>query len=351
MKVRKAMVVAPRKIEIVEEELPKLAPNQALLKTVSVGMCHTDLPTFLGERGNVMSKHGFVRMGVGEPVFPTDIGHEPVLQVVEVGSEVKNWKVGQYVAGFGPGGFRDYTIIDDDYRMFAVLPEMDKPQKYCLAEPLGCIVNIVREASCKYGENIAVIGCGFMGLMVIAGLRKSGAKKLVAVDILDNKLETAKKYGATHVINSLKGPADDAAWELTDGKFFDVVVEITGSLKGLETACSIIKQPHEGGMDQFDGTYRGVGKILIPSVYGKGETFPLGMAFNLMVRTPILVSTHPTYATRPRENMVEAIESYVDGRLPCDEMITHEFPFENIQEAFEMLAKPVPEYIKGVVTF
>ena len=351
MKVRKAYVVAQRKIEIMEEELPALRDDQVLLKTISVGMCHTDLPTFLGTNGTQVSKHGIVRMGVGEQTYPASVGHEPVAQVVEVGKSVKNFHVGEYVGGFFGGAFSDYLVIDDQTRTFCSIPESDKPVKYCCAEPLGCLVNIVREASCKYGENIAVVGCGFMGLMTIAGLRKSGANKLVAVDLLENKLELARELGATHTINPKEVDADDAAWELTDGKFFDVVVEITGSLKGLDTACSIIKQPHEGGMDQFDGTYRGLGKVLIPSVYAGKETFPTRLAFNLMTRTPVLHSTHPTYATRPRENMEEGIRSYLDGRLPLDRLISHEFPFEDIQSAFEMLAHPDPSYIKGVVTF
>ncbi len=350
MKVRQAMVVAPRRIEIFETELPKLADDEILMKTISVGMCHTDLPTFLGSVGISVSKYGYTRMGVGEPVFPTGLGHEPVAEVVEVGKAVKNFRPGEIVGGFG-GGFNDYFIIKDDNRMFCEIPTDGKPVKYCCAEPLGCIVNIVREASCKYGENVAVVGCGFMGLMVIAGLRKSGAKKVVAIDLLDNKLELAKKYGATHTINPKNCEVDDAAWELTNGRFFDVVVEITGSLNGLDTAGKIIKQNHAGGMDQFDGSFRGVGKILIPSVYAKGDPFPPTLGWNLMVKTPILVSTHPTFAPRPRENMEEGIASYMDDRLPCDAFISHEFPFEDVQKAFEMLDKPTPDYIKGIVTF
>ncbi len=350
MKANRAMIVAPRKIEIMEEELPVLADDQVLLKTVSVGMCHTDLPAFLGTMGVSVSKYGYRRLGVGNQVFPTSVGHEPVAEVVEVGKNVTNFSVGQFVGGFG-GGFCDYFIIQDSNRMFCEIPTGGKPIQYCCAEPLGCVVNIVKEASCKYGENIAVVGCGFMGLMVLAGLRKSGASKLVAIDVLDNKLELAKQYGATHTINPKDGEVDDLAWELTGGHFFDVVVEITGSLRGLDTAGRIIRQAHDQGMDQFDGTYRGVGKILIPSVYGKEETFPQSLAFNLMVKTPVLLSTHPTFAPRPRENMQEGIASYMDGRLPCNQFISHEIPFQDIQTAFELLAHPTPDYIKGIVTF
>ncbi len=351
MKNKKALVVAPRRIEIVEEELPRLGDNQVLLKTISIGMCHTDLPTFTGATGMSLSKHGVQRLGVDPPTFPTEVGHEPVAQVVEIGKDVKNFYVGEYVGGFG-GGFNEYIIIDDNTRTFCEIPgDAGKPVKYCVAEPLGCLANIVRQAACKFGENVAVVGCGFMGLMILSGLRYSGAKRLVAIDLLDNKLEIAKKYGATHTINPKSGDIDDIAYELTDGYFFDVVVEITGSLKGLDTACKIIKQPHLGGMDEFDGTYRGLGKVLIPSVYSAQETFPMSLAFNLMLRTPVLHAVHPTYDTRPRENMQLGIESYFNGRLPADEFISHEFKFEDVQKAFEMLEKPDLTYLKGIVTF
>ncbi len=350
MKVTRAMVVAPRKVEFVEEDLPALGAHDVLLKVLSVGICHTDLPTYLGSTGRSMSKYGFSRQG-GEPNFPAPSGHEPVCQVAEVGKEVTEYKVGDYVAGMGFGAYSTYMIIPESNPMFVKLPEFDKEKKYCLAEPLGCIVNIVKEASCKYGQNIAVVGCGFMGLMAIAGLRKSGAKHLVAIDLLENKLEVAQKLGATDVINPGKELVDDRAWELTDGRFFDVVVEITGSLRGLDTACSIIKEPHVKGMMEFEGTYQGVGKILIPSVYSKGETFPISLGFNLMSRTPILVSTHPSFAERPRDNMKEGVASYIDGRLPLDELITHEVPFKDITKAFEMLEHAPADYIKGVVTF
>jgi len=350
MKVTKALIVEKRRIEFVEEELPALGEHDVLLKVLSVGICHTDLPSYLGTTGSSASKYGFRRWGT-EPEYPSAAGHEPVCMVADVGKSVTEYKVGDVIAGMGFGSYATYMIIPEDDPKFVKVPETDKEKKYCLAEPLGCIVNIVKEASCKYGQNIAVVGCGFMGLMTIAGLRKSGAKHLVAIDLLDNKLEMARKMGATDVINPKNELVDDRAYELTDGRFFDVVVEITGSLRGLDTAAAIIKEPHVHGLPVFEGSYQGVGKILIPSVYGAKETFPTSLAFNLMSRTPILVATHPTFAERPRDNMKEGVASYVDGRLPLDQLITHEIKFAEAPKAFELLEHAPADYIKGVVVF
>ena len=79
---------------------------------------------------------------------------------------------------------------------------------------------------------MAVIGCGFMGLMCIAGLKADNLGSLTAIDFVDEKLELAKKYGATHTINPAKENLEDVMYDLTNGKGFDIVIEITGSLKG-----------------------------------------------------------------------------------------------------------------------
>lgn len=350
MKATKALITGRHRIEFIEEELPALGEHDVLLKVLSVGICHTDLPAYLGTVGQTFSAYGYMRWG-GEPEFPAMAGHEPVCVVADTGRSVTEYKAGDYIAGMGFGAYATYMIISDSDPKFVKIPETEKEKRYCLAEPLGCIVNIVKEASCKYGQNIAVIGCGFMGLMTIAGLRKSGAKRLVAIDLLDNKLEMAQKMGATDVINPRTELVDDRAFELTDGRFFDVVVEISGSLKGLDTAGAIIKEPHVHGLPAFEGSYQGAGKILIPSVYGAQETFPVSLAFNLMSRTPVLVATHPTFAERPRDNMKEGVASYIDGRLPLDQLITHQVKFADTARAFELLEHAPADYIKGVVVF
>jgi threonine dehydrogenase-like Zn-dependent dehydrogenase len=355
MKIRKAIIVEANRFEIIEEDMPALGSKDVLVKTEAVGMCHTDLPAFLGTHAMEFAPKGYMRTGAAAR-YPSETGHEPIGQVVETGVEVKNYHVGEWVSGMGggkgEGAFRDYLILDDDSRMFVHLPEnMPAAVKYCCAEPLECIVNIVQEASCRYGENIAVVGCGFMGLMTLAGLRKSSAHKIAAFDVLDRKLALAKKYGATDTINPTRSEADDAAFDLTEGRFFDVVVEITGSMKGLETAGRIVRPTHRFGLPVFDGSFRGRGRIILASVYSGQEVFPVSLAYNLVTKAPDLAAVMPDYVYSPRENMAEGVKSFADRRLPMDELVTHEFRFEDIQKAFETMLHPDPDYIKGIIVF
>ena len=197
---------------------------------------------------------------------------------------------------------------------------------------------------------VAVVGCGIMGLLTIAGLRKSGARKVVGVDLLPEKLELAKKLGATDVMNPRDTP-DISEWSYlaTGGRFFDVVVEISGSIRGLDTAAQMIRYGHKNG--NAVETYQGPGRILLPSVYTNEETFPVRLGFNLMVRTPTLQVVHTGYSIEPLRNDAIGIDAFVDGTLPMDEMITHEIPFKDMATGMEWLIAPPPGYIKGMVVF
>lgn len=343
MKTKAAIIVAPRRIELVDETLPPMGNDDVLIKMISVGLCHSDLPEFLGTASTERGGH-YARLS--EPVFPMHVGHEPVGCVLDAGSGVTCFKPGDIVTGLGGPGFSEYLVLPQNVPLCVVPPQAEN-YKHCLGEPMGCIVNIVQTATPRLGETVAVIGCGFMGLMAIAGLKGSGAKEIVAVDVQPGRLELAKKYGATKLLNPAECDVEQEAFAMTGGKFFDIVVEITGSLKGLETASSIVKFCH----DDYDvsGKYQGRGRILISSVYGKNEAFSPKLAYNLMYRTPDLLSAHPNYAIDPVANIREGVDAYISGRLPLSEMVTHEIPFDEVQKGFEILENAPEGYIKGIV--
>jgi threonine dehydrogenase-like Zn-dependent dehydrogenase len=353
MKATVATLVAPRKVEFIEEELPRVGDDDMLIKMDAVGLCHSDMPGYVGSSIVIPSKYGYREPGPAK--YPAVVGHEAVATVLETGKNVTKFKAGDKVAGRMRQCYRTHAVIPKADQLASTimlfkLPAMKKDYLCCLAEPLECVVNIAKVASPEFGQNVAVVGCGVMGLLTVAALRHSGAKRLVAVDVIEEKLELAKKMGATDVIN----PKDvenmtETAYLRTEGHFFDIVVEITGSIRGLDTALQLIKYAHKDGhtINQFLGH----GKILIPSVYSREETFPARLGFNLMVRTPILHSVHPCYSIDPMQNELEGIAAFMDGRLPMDEMITHRIGFDRTAEGLEWLVTPPEGYIKGIVTF
>lgn len=338
MKRRVAVQTAPRTLEIIEETIPALGPKDVLVKISSIGLCHSDVPQYFGKSSMGSDHHN--RRAMKSPVeYPTYIGHEPVGTVVDVGKDVTSVRPGDYVGG-SLGGFADYSVTEE--KRCIPVPSSVSPLKYCLPEPLTCIANILQIANPKFGEHVAVIGCGMMGLLTLAGLRHSGAASLIAIDLSPQRLKLAEKYGATHTFSPITDDIDERVYEVTNGRGVDVVVEITGSLKGLRTASQIIRYA-----EMFDHTGRG--KIVIPSLYCNQETWDPETGYNLMFRAPILHSAHPWYCEDYRRTGEAGVDAYVKGILPLQEMITHEFSLENIQEGFEMMTSGDLSYLKGIV--
>ena len=229
-----AKLVAPRTFEFFEEEIPALGDNEMLVKTICTGLCHSDLPPWMGTGCTVINKNGYDAM-TSEVPYPYSIGHEPMGVVEAVGKGIKNFREGDVVSGMIYSSFATHCIATEAISVKVT----SEPGRVCLAEPLMCVANIARIASPEFGDAVAVVGCGFMGLMTIMALNSPAIRELVAIDLQDDRLELAKKYGATRTINPAKEDVEDMAFKYSGGSLFDVVVEISGGLHGLDTALAI----------------------------------------------------------------------------------------------------------------
>jgi threonine dehydrogenase-like Zn-dependent dehydrogenase len=336
MKRRVAKLVGKKVFDIFEEKIPELKEHEMLIEMISVGLCHSDIPVYFGTSCMGVHKNGYEAM-VKELVYPMELGHEPVGRVIRTGKKVTRFQEGDLVTGVAAGCFATHMIASENDR-WIVIPSMKRPIESCLGEPMMCVANIVQAAAPRLGERVAVVGCGFMGLMCIAGLKAENLGQLTAIDFIDNKLELAKKYGATHTINPSREELEDAMYKLTNGRGFDIVIEITGSLKGLNSALSIVK-------------IAGRGKICAPSMYTRGEIFTEEMAYYMMYRSPIIHVTHPWYCEDYMQTLEQGVEAYQKGIFPADELITHRIPFDRIEEGFQLLEHNPADYVKGIITF
>ena len=341
MKRQLAVLTAPRTIEIIEEELPALKPDQVLYRVVSCGLCHSEIPTNLGCGCTGPGKYPYMSYHQGV-VYPRGVGHEPVCQVLEAGSAVTKFAAGDLVTGHISRSLASHMITGT--KGLVKIPETDKRKDFCLGEPLSCVVNIVRAAQAEYGDSIAVIGCGVMGLLYISALADKALEHLIALDINDQRLQKARLYGATHLINPAKEDAEAVVFELTKGRGLDAVIEITGDFEAFGTALSIIRIPERYGS-------RGRGRIIAASLYAKESVLKTEMGFNMMLRVPEILSVHPMYSRDLEEDVRRGVEGYVSGTLPMDRLVTHEYSFESIVQGFADLNSGDPDYIKGVVLF
>uniref|UniRef100_UPI00286C8A70 alcohol dehydrogenase catalytic domain-containing protein n=1 Tax=Armatimonas sp. TaxID=1872638 RepID=UPI00286C8A70 len=265
---------AGKDVELIDISVAEPAPDDAVIEVVASGVCHTDLTIKL-------------QQGAGMK-FPIILGHEGAGIVKAVGSNVTHLKPGDpvVIAYRAPCGScpacrrgdprRCYmalrpttpiTRVGDDARCSQVLrcgtfstmtvvnakaaikmPENMPLDKACLLA-CGVITGVgatMNTTQVWPGASVAVVGCGGVGLSVIQGAKIQGAKQIIGVDVNPTKLEWAKKFGATHLVNALDGDpvaavrnlvADD--WPGYEGGV-DFAFEATGLMKCIEQAVRMV---------------------------------------------------------------------------------------------------------------
>jgi len=208
----KALVVEKDgSIVIRDVQKPICGPKEALVKTIACGMCGTDIKII----------HRCFK-GFPEAAYPVILGHEGVGEVVEVGTDVKGFKIGDKVLlpfndatpemGSAYGALAAYGIVHDALAYpYGEAPEVAYAQTVLPADlaPVDAILFVtfrevlstIRYFGIKPEDSIAVFGCGPVGQTFIKFLSLLGCKDIIAVDIVDEKLKEAAKYGAVKTIN------------------------------------------------------------------------------------------------------------------------------------------------------
>ena len=317
MKFKRAFLAEPGRMEILEiNEEP--GDEQVMIKVASCGLCNWELNHW----------KGFITTGG----YPMPLGHEYAGTVVKVGKNVKKFKVGDKVSSLsGRGGFAEYMCCKEATTVR--LPD-DIDPKYVLGEPVKCIVTVLDAIAPRIGDYGIIIGCGPMGQWCIQGLAGNLLAGLIAVDINDAKLEMAKKYGATHTINSKKENVVERLTEITSGHLADFVVEGTGVHALLNQALDYLKPT-------------GQGRLIVMSAY---ESMSPDFDFRKCVAKSVDIHVaHPGHTQNPMDDMRRACEMIAKGTFNIKELISHEYKLSEIQTAMENLEHKPMSYMKGLV--
>ncbi|MDE2331465.1 MAG: zinc-binding dehydrogenase [Bradyrhizobium sp.] len=326
-----AILVESRKPLIVDEiEFPDaLEAGQVLVKVFHTSICGAQINEIAAVKGP-------------DKFLPHLLGHEASGRVIETGPGVTHVKAGDTVvmhwrpslgiqsatpayrwqgkklnAGWITT-FNEYSVVSEN--RLTTIPE-DHDLK--IAPLYGCAVTtavgvINNDAALKLGESVVVFGVGGVGLNVVQFANLAGAVPIVAVDLVDSKLEMAKARGATHAINS--GKVADVAAEIRNilgPKGPDKVIETTGVKSVIETAYDLT---------HADGTCVLVG---VPNEKVTIHTLPIH--FN-----KVLTGSHGGDC-RPHIDIPRVIKLLKAGRVSFDGIITHEYPLAEINAALDMV--------------
>jgi L-iditol 2-dehydrogenase len=325
-----AFIVAPRKFEIREVPMPKISDDEMLVKIAACGVCSSDMPGYLDSVGEEMKK----RMP-----FPRRAGHEPSGTVAEVGKNVKDFKPGDKITGFFASDcYAEYVSCDPADRLArghgSIIEKIPDgiPFEHALGEPLMSLVSITRTTTPEFGDYVFQVGCGFMGLGIIAGVSHPKIREYIVADLDDSRLKLAKELGATITLNPNKVNVVEEVMKITGGRGVDVAIEVVGHPPGIKMVGEVIKNNRA--------------KIIMVGWHQSPDTYEL---FS-WIKSPIIYSPQGIgMSTDYQSELQRAIWAVQKGIFPMKKLVTHRYKLEDIDKAFQDNLKRTPGYIKGVV--
>lgn len=319
-------------------DTPKVEPGKVLVKVKYTGICGSDIP-----RVNADAAH----------YYPIVLGHEFSGVVAEVGEGVESVKPGDRVAGIPlvpcmkcedcqKGNYslcKHYDFIGShsfgSFAEYALVPEKNVVkfaeevsfEKGAFFEPATVALHGLERTDFKGGKTVAILGGGTIGLLTMQWAKIFGAKEVVVFDIVDERLELAKKLGATGGINTLQEDFMDKAKACTEGRGFDYVFETAGNTITMKMAFELAANKAEVC---FIGT---------PT---RELSFTVKEWENMNRKEFKLTGSWMSYsAPFPGHEWTNVAHYFATGDLKFDDsFIFKKVPLSKIDEAFEMFKTP-----------
>lgn len=316
-KMRAAVFAGNKKISLQEVSLPEPGPEQVLVKLEGCGVCNSNIPPYEG------------RDWFNYPMEPGSTGHEGWGRVVKTGEKVQFLKEGDRVAMLSNGAYAAYDVADEAACMKLENLPAGIPFP---GEPLACAVNIFNRSDIKPGNTVAIIGIGFLGALLTQLCKERGAT-VIALSRRDFSLETAKKCGADYTI-----PLDDH-WKIieqvkniTGEDLCDRVIEATGKEWPLNLAGELLKN---------------YGKLIIAGFHQDGMRSVNIQQWNW--KGLDVINAHERDQERYMEGMREAADAVLSGKIRPENLYTHTFPLEEINEAFKCITERPDGFLKALI--
>jgi 2-desacetyl-2-hydroxyethyl bacteriochlorophyllide A dehydrogenase len=328
-------------LKIADVAMPVVGPFDVLVKTAAAGICHTDL--------GIIDGH----VPIGR--LPMILGHEVAGEVVAVGSHVEMPWIGKRVCvSYGlvcgvcaqchdgndtlcdhwqtmgrtvNGGFAEFIAIPVD-NVIALPDNIPYEQAAIIPCSVATAFHAVRRAGVSSRSIVAILGIGGVGLNAVQFATLAGAN-VIAVDVIERKLDLARAFGAQHTINAATNDATAAIKEATGGVGADVCLEFVGSSRTYKTAIQGVRR---GGMVVIAGFH------------------PNDISINplrLMLDEVIVTGAH----VANRSEIREIVDLLANGKISLQKMVTHTLDFADIASGLDQLRRQDGDPIRIVVKF
>ena len=328
---RVAMYYNNHDVRLEEMPVPEIGPGELLLKVEASGLCGSD----------VMEWYRIQRA-------PMVLGHEVSGEVVQVGAGVDRYKEGDrmvvthhvpcnachwclnnrhtacdtlHQTNFDPGGFSEYLRIPQinvDRGVFPI-PGHVSYEEASITEPLACVYRGQKRANLQPGQNVLVLGSGLAGLLHINLARALGAGRIIATDMVDYRLQAARRLGADTAFSATED-VPSRLREANDGRLAELVIVCTGALPALNQALRSVE--------------RG-GTVLFFAPTEPGVSLPVEIN-DVFFRNDVTLT--PTYAGAPAD-LATALEMIGSGRVQVGDMISHRLGLAEAGLGFRLTAE------------
>ncbi|WP_333652008.1 zinc-dependent dehydrogenase [Dissulfurispira sp.] len=333
-------------IRIEDIPVPQIGPRDALIKTKACGICSGDaMPWYIEKKA------------------PIVLGHEPVGEIVELGSSLhhsntpfsvgdrvfvhhhapclncKYCKRGDYVqcetwrnTKIIPGGISEYIVIPETNLKNDTLklPENMSYEDGTLIEPTACVVKSLKRASIKKGDTILIIGLGIMGQMHALLAREFGAGKIIGADMIPFRLKKALEFGADHVIDVSKENLTNKLNDLTNGFMADIVIVGPNSASAMQQGIEAVAS---GGTVMFFTPAKPDEMLTIDPNY-------------IYFRDINIVTS---YSCGP-DDTKEALNFINKGLVTADKLVTHRFGIDETEKAYRLTVE-AKDSLKCLIVF
>ena len=324
-----ASVKEPSVISVNETENPSLESGEILVQMHACGICGSDLEKVFGQYGQPSMR----------------LGHEPAGVVLDVGSDVTEFKKGDrvfthhhvpcydchfcnhgnetmckkyYETNLSPCGLSEqYVVPAWNVSHGGVLKISDSLsfEEAAMIEPLACCVRAWTKYSYQEGDSAAIFGVGPTGMMHVMLAQAKKFAKIFCFDVNDFRLDFAKKFNITESINSADETRKQKILDHTDNRGVDVAIVATSSLKALDDAIDMVRKG---------------GAVMMFGVPSKGATMDLDMS-KIYSKEITLVTS---YAASDNDTK-EALNLIESSQIDVKQLITHTYTIDDTQKAFD----------------
>ena len=293
-------VLTEKGLELREAPIPECGPGQVLVRTVACGICSGEVYVYKSVIG------GSLREAV--------MGHEGSGIVEAVGAGVDGFAEGDPVTSTG-GRFAGY-FISRPGSLVRLPAEVDPV--WAMGEPLACVFHAARRFGIEFGDRVAILGCGFMGLMCLQAALLRGPGYVCAMDTVPWRLDVAKRFGADEVYN----PEEQSGNELVErlGEF-DVVIEAAGTSSAIDMSTDLVKQH---------------GRIVLVGYHLSNDGMRTVNMERWNFKSIDVVNGHGRRGNEKRDAMRASVDLLRAGRLNTAELVTS-YPLAKVGEAFQDL--------------